>query len=78
MKKTQKKSWPWRSLYIWYKIQHELQLWIYYMSKLLNTSEFINMINSRHLTPANTNSNPNTNPKGPDTPNAIRQRDAIF
>jgi hypothetical protein len=23
----------------------------YYMSKLLNSSEFINMINSRHLTP---------------------------
>jgi surface polysaccharide O-acyltransferase-like enzyme len=36
-------------------MQHELHLWIYYMSKFLNTSEFINMINSRHLTP-------NTNP----------------
>jgi hypothetical protein len=31
--------------------QHEVHLWIYYMSKLLNTSEFINMITSRHLTP---------------------------
>jgi hypothetical protein len=28
--------------------QHELLLWIYYMSKFLNTSEFIIMINSRH------------------------------
>jgi hypothetical protein len=26
--------------------QHELHLWIYYMSKFLNTSEFIIMINS--------------------------------
>jgi hypothetical protein len=32
--------------------QHELHLWIYYMSQLLNTSEFINMINY-------TNTNPN-------------------
>ena len=29
--------------------QHELHLWIYYMSKFLNTSEFIIMINSRHI-----------------------------
>jgi hypothetical protein len=31
------------------KMQHELHLWIYYMSKFLNTSEFIIMINSRHI-----------------------------
>jgi hypothetical protein len=35
-------------------IQHELHLWIYYMSKFLNTFaanfEFIIIINSRHLT----------------------------
>jgi hypothetical protein len=30
-------------------IQHKLHLWIYYMSKLLNRSEFINTINSRHM-----------------------------
>jgi hypothetical protein len=30
-------------------LQHELHLWIYYMSKFLNTSEFIIMINSRHI-----------------------------
>jgi hypothetical protein len=32
-------------------IQHELHLYqpIYYMSKFLNTSEFIIMINSRHI-----------------------------
>jgi hypothetical protein len=29
--------------------QHELHLWIYYTSKFLNTSEFIIMINSRHI-----------------------------
>jgi hypothetical protein len=29
--------------------QHELHLWIYYMSKFLNTSEFIIMVNSRHI-----------------------------
>jgi type II secretory pathway component PulJ len=29
--------------------QHELHLWIYYMSKFLNTSEFIIMINSRQI-----------------------------
>jgi hypothetical protein len=29
-------------------LQHELHLWIYYMSKFLNTSEFI-MINSRQI-----------------------------
>jgi hypothetical protein len=28
---------------------HELHLWIYYMSEFLNTSEFIIMINSRHI-----------------------------
>ena len=32
-----------------YFSQHELHLWIYYMSKFLNTSEFIIMINSRQL-----------------------------
>jgi hypothetical protein len=36
------------------KDQHELHLWIYYMSKFLNTSEFIIEFiiikNSRHLT----------------------------
>jgi hypothetical protein len=32
-----------------YKCQHELHLWIYYMSKFLNTSEFIIMINSRQI-----------------------------
>jgi hypothetical protein len=31
-------------------LQHGLHLWIYYTSKLLNTSEIINMIDSRHLT----------------------------
>jgi hypothetical protein len=31
------------------KYQHELHLWIYYVSKFLNTSEFIIMINSRHI-----------------------------
>ena len=30
-------------------VQHELHLWIYYYSKFLNTSEFIIMINSRHI-----------------------------
>jgi hypothetical protein len=33
-----------------YPAQHELHLWIYYMSKFLNTSEFIIMTNSRRLT----------------------------
>jgi hypothetical protein len=32
-----------------YFLQHELHLWIYYMSKFLNTSEFIIMINSRQI-----------------------------
>jgi hypothetical protein len=36
-------------------MQHELHLWIYYTSKLLNTSEIINTINSRHML----NPNPN-------------------
>jgi hypothetical protein len=54
------------------EIQHELHLWIYYMSKFLNTSEFIIdkfaahfqfiiIINSQHLKP-----NPNW-PHHPDT-----------
>jgi hypothetical protein len=30
------------------KYQHELDLWIYYMSKLLNTSEIISTIDSRN------------------------------
>jgi hypothetical protein len=30
-------------------LQHELHLLIYYYSKFLNTSEFIIMINSRHI-----------------------------
>jgi hypothetical protein len=30
-------------------LQHELHLWIYYMSKFLNTPEFIIMINSRQI-----------------------------
>jgi hypothetical protein len=29
--------------------KHEKTIWIYYMSKFLNTSEFIIMINSRHI-----------------------------
>jgi hypothetical protein len=37
------------SLRFGYATQHELHLWIYYMSKFLNTSEFIIMINSRHI-----------------------------
>jgi hypothetical protein len=50
---------------------HELDLRIYDMSKLLNTSEFINTINSRlHIIPQALRSR--------HAPDAIRQRDAIF
>jgi hypothetical protein len=38
-----------QNMFTMFKIQHELHLWIYYMSKFLNTSEFISMINSRHI-----------------------------
>jgi hypothetical protein len=42
-------------------IQHELHLWIYYVSKLLNMSEIINTTNSRHMLSGNPNTNPNPN-----------------
>jgi hypothetical protein len=41
-----------------YIFQHDLHLWIYYMSKFLNTSEFIIMINS-HLDESALSSNHN-------------------